>query len=1320
MMPRVVLWLFVFTALAVPGVVGAGELVKNGSFETGDFGPYWVHGAFRGNNHNPSWADHIVVPDLPFTGGYSVRLGFKYSRERRSAVGYMYQDVTIPADVSIAQLSFKVRQQGYDTDPFDPFSAQIRDTNDSVLQTLLGLTFSDPSYVFKDSGWIDDDGVPPLGFDMIAYAGQTVRIYFEQANTNDNLWETWAYVDDVSLIYRKFVDLAIDGNGDDQFGAIGSGDGGMAQQSGTGGDTFVFDLNVENEGLDSDTYNLTATAPPGWSVQIDPGTGPTGFPYTTNVIASGDAEQFNVIAVPPPGVPTGYYDIVVDAVSTVHGNRFDSVRLGVSVLDTHYGTDLVVDGNGFGVTGDDGDGGFALKIAPWDSTVTYAIELINTGDGPAAFEVSSVSDPGASGTIWYEGTPYTTSFNTQVISPGATATMTLEVTVPTPEPGDDYQTIVRAVALPDTLKKDTIKAILRLRAPRVDMIVGSNGNDIYDDTFSGMGGSSSGSSESGVPIVFPVTLQNESNSSDSFEITWVRPRGGWNAVIVFGGVEYDYPFTTPVLAPYSQIDFELKIQIPGNAKVGTYSSYLNAVSLTHGDISESVTAAVSVIEAGQIDLIIDGSGAGIFGSMGTGLGGSSTQTIAPGDSGTFTIELQNLSGADAADISWNTPPGWQVTFDDLTSPIYGYPSGVYILKVVVPASAPSGPVDIIVDAQKTDRRFYMDSVLGRVYVAPKLTVDALIDGNGDGIYGSLGTGLGGSSIQTHSAPASLSFTIELQNEGTDVDQYTVTWSDIPFWQATLNGSGSPYTTSPVAVSSFALLTFDVGVPFGALPGDYSYIVDVRSNSDSTVVESIEASITVVGPPRADLLIDGNGAGEFGAIGSGDGGTSVRAAGAGTFYTSVLEVRNVGSFADSFFVAWEIPAGWPAGSVVIDDGTTDHASPFWTTMIGAGVTSTFTVEVQVPASAGPGSFATIINSFSSLLPNFPESVKLVTQTSAVVTGVVFDDRDHDGAFGAQDIGLGGVRVKEVNGGLTRITGGDGRFVFEIASGVAALLIEENPSGFVSISPDTVGPVVLNAGDTLTVNFADVPGLRLSPGTALPGVAGAYVDFPHRLDSGTKGTVSLSTVSDSGVVTMFLLDENENGQFDGTDRAIVPGDLDMDPATGKEHLALLLRVFVPMSSTAGTTLRIEIDAIQSIDGTPLTIEAQAMDAVVVIANDLGRMALEKQVDTGSAMPGDVLTYTISYFNAGVDSVQNILIVDPVSSYVDPLTDAFGPGQDVEWQKEGAPVAYLTLDPTDPDECEYSANERMIRLILSKNTPYYLLPGETGTMTYRVIVK
>jgi uncharacterized repeat protein (TIGR01451 family) len=407
-------------------------------------------------------------------------------------------------------------------------------------------------------------------------------------------------------------------------------------------------------------------------------------------------------------------------------------------------------------------------------------------------------------------------------------------------------------------------------------------------------------------------------------------------------------------------------------------------------------------------------------------------------------------------------------------------------------------------------------------------------------------------------------------------------------------------------------------------------------------------------------------------------------------------------------------------VLINDGGVDHSGPFWTAIIGAGSSLSYTVKVQVPAAAAGDLYSTIIDARSFLPPNSPESIRLVTQTAAVATGVVFEDRDHDGVFSVGDAGLSGVTVTEQGSGQTEITTGSGVYVFLITGGTSATVIEQNPSGFVSLSPDTIGPSLLDAGDTLRVDFADIVPLRLSAGVVSNGIAGGYVDFPHRLSSSTKGQASLTAVADPGVVTVIHLDQNGNGIFDGSDRQIQPADLYMDPVAGDSTIAVLLRVFVPAAYAAGTTFRTDLNAELLVDGTSVTVTATATDAVVVVANPVGRVTLQKQVDLGTAAPGAVVTYSISFFNAGADSVQNIVLIDPVSQFVDPVPDAFGPGLDVEWQRQGSGPQYLTLDPVDGDECEYTSADRVLRLLFSKNTPFFLQPGEQGVLTYKVLVK
>jgi uncharacterized repeat protein (TIGR01451 family) len=408
-------------------------------------------------------------------------------------------------------------------------------------------------------------------------------------------------------------------------------------------------------------------------------------------------------------------------------------------------------------------------------------------------------------------------------------------------------------------------------------------------------------------------------------------------------------------------------------------------------------------------------------------------------------------------------------------------------------------------------------------------------------------------------------------------------------------------------------------------------------------------------------------------------------------------------------------------VTINDGVVDHALPFWTVVIPAGAFRDYTVTVDVPPGLSTAGDAAIINAWSSLPPNLPESVQLVTQTTAVLRGVVFDDRDHDAVFSAGDVPLSGVTVQSLPPGSVVLTGGDGTFVLQVPGGTTVTVVEQNPSGYVSLSPDTLGPFTVAAGDTAVVSFADVPPVYLSAGGVAQGLAGSYVDFPHTVEAGTAGHVDLSAVNDVGAVTMFMLDENGNGVFDGNDRILEPADTDLDPsAPGGGTVAVLLRVFVPYAVQPGVTFRVTILATQDIAGTLLTSTDTAADAVVVVGSATARLSLSKQTDKSGAVPGETITYSVRFFNAGADSLQNLVLLDPVSRFVDPVPDAFGPGLDVEWQPTSGPPVYLTFDDSDGDECDFSTSERLIRLVLSRNTPFLVAPGETGTFTYQVRVR
>ena len=1322
---RRALTFFVAAALALCALAGAapaGELVKNGGFETGNFSGGWVDGAgqLQSGQTDPRWADHMVVLDLPYSGSYSALIGFKYAQMRGNRFGFVYQDVAIPTNISRASLFFKFRQQGWDGNFADPFLMQVRDVSNNVLATVVNYSFAEANHLFKDSGWLDDDNAVPVGYTMTSYAGRTVRLYFYQENSANNFYETWAYVDDVSLVFKRWVDLAVDGNGDDLFGDAGTGAGGSSIKSAKRGETLSYTIDIENEGLDSDSYRLTAAPPAGWSASIRYNGTTYAFPWNSPVIPAGSKIQAEVLVTIPPGAAVNGYSTVVDAVSRNFANRYDSVRLGTNVVPADFLADLVIDSNGFGVIDPAGGGGISYREANPSSQVTYALEVFNAGAQADSFRIHWTAATPLTAAVLDGAVVHTRAFSTGLVASGSSAPYTVRVTVPASLLGGDYTNLVYAKSLTDTLKKDAVRAITRVRAPKVDIIICGSGDDIIDATGAGLGGSISVAGGPGTTISFPFVLQNEGAVADSFTLSWVSPGAGWIARVNDGAVDHALPWRTPQMAPFSERNYVLKVTIPAGASYDTYKSILNAVSSVSATVRESVTATISVASGNEIDLIIDGNGDNIYGYLGTALGGSSVKTAAPGSIVSFAVTVQNEGGENLFDLWWTGPSGWDVRIGDSTATMRRVPAGTYTLTARVPANCAGGTFDVVVDGVKTNKRYYVDSVRGRIVVTAPHIVDALVDGNGDEVFGATGTGAGGSSSQSTTAGRTIRFTVELQNQGGDTESYRVAWNTIPDFIATLQGSASPYTTPPVAPGAAALLTFAVRIPYSATAADLDYILDVSSTLYPGNVESVRARVHVNLPPRADLVINGDGAFDSAPPGSGDGGRALVFGSPGTVATAVLELVNRGGFPDSFRVSWAPPAGWPAGSIVLSDLSGDHSSPYLVGTINPGESRIFTVRVSIPAGAAMRT--SIIIDGIALSRDLEDSVTLEIATSAFVAGIVYNDKDHDGVHDPGEEGWIGVTVtlSDPGGPLVRQTDGSSAYIFEVPAGLARQVTELNPGGMISLTPDVVSLAAAAPGDTFLVDFADVRCPVIAPANNLSCPAGAFVDFPHVITAGTKGQATVAAALPPGWIEIFYRDNDASGGLSAGDSLLTAADLALDPdSTRFAVVPVIMRVFVPPQTPVGTSASIEVTLHQVLSGTAIEVEAAVIDRLLVLAQASGLLNLAKQVDLAQAHPGDTMTYSIVFFNPGAEGVREIEIIDPLSPTVDLVTGSFGPGKDIEWLKDGTPV-YLTADPLDADEAMFVAADGTLHVILSRRAPFTLESGATGSIVYRVKIR
>jgi subtilisin family serine protease len=102
---------------------------------------------------------------------------------------FAYQQVTIPAAATSATLSFWLKidtAETTTTTAYDKLNIQIRDASGNVLATLATYSNLNKSsvYVLKS-------------FDVLAYRGQTIRVYFN--GTEDSSLQTSFVIDDTAL-----------------------------------------------------------------------------------------------------------------------------------------------------------------------------------------------------------------------------------------------------------------------------------------------------------------------------------------------------------------------------------------------------------------------------------------------------------------------------------------------------------------------------------------------------------------------------------------------------------------------------------------------------------------------------------------------------------------------------------------------------------------------------------------------------------------------------------------------------------------------------------------------------------------------------------------------------------------------------------------------------------------------------------------------------------------------------------------------------------------------------------------------------------------
>ncbi len=351
----------------------------------------------------------------------------------------------------------------------------------------------------------------------------------------------------------------------------------------------------------------------------------------------------------------------------------------------------------------------------------------------------------------------------------------------------------------------------------------------------------------------------------------------------------------------------------------------------------------------------------------------------------------------------------------------------------------------------------------------------------------------------------------------------------------------------------------------------------------------------------------------------------------------------------------------------------------------------------------------------------------------ISGVVFDDVGTSGGTpndGIRQANEGAVvnalvRAKDSSGptvydsARTDSTGAYELYVPHTAAGVD--VTETNSPGYISTggSAGTTGGAYVRLTDTTSftatagtaytgVNFADVPDNALAPDGAQSGLPGTVILYPHTFTASTAGsvTLSLSAVASgggSGPFTEILYrDINCNGAIDSGEPKIFGA---ISLATG-ERLCVVVQEFIPAGAPFNTENKISLTAQYSFSNALPALNTSYTRTDLTTVGTPGNAALKliKAVDKATALPGDMLVYTITFTNNSSGPLSNIVINDSTPAYTRYLSAACG-----------APL------PPDLTACTVTTQPPVngtgaIKWTLAGS----VAPGKSGTLTYSVRVQ